>query len=168
MRNDAIVQTQGIDMRARYEKATDIGRFAFTMNGTYILEFAESSTADLPLFDRVSTPNHPIDLTLHGSARWQRGGLALSAYVHYFDSYRDTVSTPQRRVHSWTTVDLYESFEPDVAVQSWLGNTSFTLGVQNLLDTDPPFLNNSIGIGYDQENGDLVGRMVRLSLRKKW
>jgi hypothetical protein len=30
----------------------------------------------------------------------------------------------------------------------------------------PPFLNNSVGVGYDQENGDLTGRMARLTVHK--
>jgi hypothetical protein len=43
------------------------------------------------------------------------------------------------------------------------------LNVQNLLNINPPFLNNSaVGLGYDQENADLYGRMVSFEVRKAW
>jgi outer membrane receptor protein involved in Fe transport len=51
----------------------------------------------------------------------------------------------------------------------WLGNTQFALNVQNLFNVNPPFLNNSaVGIGYDQENADLYGRLASFEIRKRW
>jgi outer membrane receptor protein involved in Fe transport len=168
-RNDAIVETRGIDMLARYERASRLGRFSFSLNGTYILSFAEAKAVDLPLVERVSTQSYPIDLKMRGTVRWQRAGFDVATDVNFMNNYRDEVSAPQRSVSSWTTVDLHAAYTFGAAGGGWLGDTTFALGADNLFDKDPPFLNNStVGIGYDQENGDLTGRTVNFTVRKKW
>src|SRR5262249_54465474 len=106
---------------------------------------------------------------MRGSARWQLAGFDVSASVNFLNRYRDVVSDPQRRVASWTTLDLHAGYTFGSIGTGWLSNTTLALGAENLLDKNPPFLNNSaVGIGYDQENGDLTGRVVSLSVRTKW
>jgi iron complex outermembrane recepter protein len=168
VRNDAIVETRGIDMLARYDMSSHLGRFSFSLNGTYILSFAESVAVDQPLVEFVNTQSHPVDLKLRGSTRWQFGQVDLSAYLNYMSGYKDIGSNPQRRVDSWTTVDLHATYALGTA-SDWLGRTTVALSADNLFDTNPPFLNNSLaGLGYDQENGDLIGRMLSLSVRTRW
>lgn len=168
LRNNSITHTRGVDMFARHEMQTAVGTFSFSLNGTYILQFADAFSADSQLIDRVSTQNNPIDFKARGSARWQRGDFDVTSSVNYADGYRDTVSDPHRHVDSWTTLDMHASYALRAPKDSWLGDTTFSLGIDNLLDKDPPFLNNPIGTGYDQENGDLIGRIWSLSVRKKW
>ncbi|MEJ1961527.1 MAG: TonB-dependent receptor [Gammaproteobacteria bacterium] len=168
LRNDAIVHTRGFDVLARYAKQTSLGRFSLSLNGTYILDFAEARAAGLPLADRVSTPSYPIDIKVRGGLRWQLGGFDVSANVSYLNGYDDTASAPARHVKPWTTVDLRGAYTLDAPAQSWLGNTTLSLGIDNAFDSDPPFVNNAVGIGYDQENGDLIGRTLSFSVRKKW
>jgi outer membrane receptor protein involved in Fe transport len=61
------------------------------------------------------------------------------------------------------------SYETTGDTPGWLGNTQFALNAQNLFNVNPPFLNNNaVGIGYDQENADLYGRMVSFEIRKRW
>jgi iron complex outermembrane receptor protein len=38
------------------------------------------------------------------------------------------------------------------------------LNINNILDTDPPFFNNSSG----SQGGSAIGRMVTVGVRKKW
>ena len=168
-RNDAVVETRGIDMLARYETASKLGRLSFSLNGTYILSFAEAKAADVPLVERVSTQSYPINLKMRGTARWQRGGFDVSAYMNFLNNYTDKASNPERRVASSTTFDLHAAYTLRSAGGDWFGDTTFALGADNLFDRDPPFLNNSaVGLGYDQENGDLTGRVVSFTVRKKW
>lgn len=169
-RNDARVATRGVDMVARYERASkQFGRFSFSLNGTYIFSFAEAKAANQPLVDRVSTETYPVDLKMRGSARWEYSGFDIGTYVNFLNHYRDTASDPQRHVASWTTVDLHAAYTFSSANGGWLGDTAIALGAENVFDKEPPFLNNSVmGIGYDQENGDLTGRTVSFSVRKKW
>jgi outer membrane receptor protein involved in Fe transport len=168
-RNDAIVHTQGFDLLARYDLSTHAGLFNFALNGTYITNFAEAKAAYQPLINAVSTQNHPINLKLRGSMRWRYGAFDVSAYTNYFNHYKDVLSTPHRSIASWTTFDLHAAYTFSQHGEGWLGNTTLALGAENLFDRDPPFVNNAVAsIGYDQENGDLTGRTVSLTVRKSW
>jgi outer membrane receptor protein involved in Fe transport len=78
-------------------------------------------------------------------------------------------STPQRNVDSWTTVDASLGYE--MRNPHWLGLKSmdFELSALNVFNHNPPFLDNWYEkIGYDEENGDLVGRNVSVTVRARW
>jgi outer membrane receptor protein involved in Fe transport len=49
-----------------------------------------------------------------------------------------------------------------------LHGLTVSLSAQNLFDTDPPFVNQSSGIGYDASSADPLGRFVALQLIKRW
>jgi iron complex outermembrane receptor protein len=169
LRNDAIVNTQGVDVLARYDLPTSVGRFNFSLNGTYLTNFEEAKTAHQPLVDTVGTQNHPLKLRMRGAVRWRFGAFDLSGYLNYYNDYVDTTVTPARNVSSWRTVDLHAAYTLKPHDAGWLGDTTFALGADNIFDRDPPFLNNAAAaIGYDQENGDLTGRMVSFTVRKQW
>jgi iron complex outermembrane recepter protein len=168
MRNDARMHTSGIDLLARYSMDTQLGRFSFGLNGTYTLDFSEAKVRNEPLENFVSTPHYPVNLRFRTSAGWHRGGTEVSMSVNYQNNYIDTLSVPRRNIASWTTADLRAAYSFGASDQHWLGDTTISLGVNNLFDAEPPFVNNSLGIGYDQENGDLTGRIASVTIRKKW
>ncbi|MEJ0038611.1 MAG: TonB-dependent receptor [Gammaproteobacteria bacterium] len=163
LRNDARAFTSGMDLIGRYQVESRFGSFTFGLNGTYILDFSEAKAANLPLVNRVSTQNYPVDLKMRASARWRYRALDFTAYSNFLNRYEDVGSSPARRVSSLTTFDLHAAYTLRAT------NTTIALGVDNVFDEDPPFLNNAgASIGYDQENGDLIGRMVSATVRKVW
>ena len=168
VRNSTLMRTSGVDLLAQYMRYLSGSTLAFRLDGTYILSFSEAQTPSLPLLERVSTQNYPIDLRLRGSLDWQRGPLRVGAFVNYYDDYRDIASTPQRHVSSWTTLDLNFSYEIARHSGGPLSGMTFSLSGENVFDRKPPFLNNSVGIGYDEENAELIGRFLSLSVRKAW
>ena len=165
LRNDAAVKTSGIDLLARYAVDSSLGRISLNLNGTYVLRFSDSLTSYMPLVNRVSTPSYPVNLRIRSSARWERGAFDVSAYANFLNDYTDKTSIPRREIDSWTTFDLHASYR---LKQGLFDGTTVSLGIDNVFDKPPPFVNNVVGIGYDQENGDLIGRVVSLTLRKKW
>lgn len=167
-RNDAITETRGLDLLAKYERDTYLGRLSLALNGTYILEFSEAKAAWQPTVNVVSTPNNPLNLRLRTMARWERGPINVAGAVNYANSYLDTVSVPRRHVTSWTTVDLRAAYQLGDGAPGPFGDMRLSLGMENLLDERPPFLNNSAGIGYDPENADLMGRVISVNVQKKW
>lgn len=169
VRNSAFMRTDGIDLLAQYVHDLSDSTMMFKLDGTYILSFSETQALTMPLLERVSTQNNPIDLRLRGSFDWQRGGFRFGAFINYSDGYRDIVSTPQRRVDSWTTVDLNLSYAFGPNSSTALAGTTFSLSAENVFDREPPFLNNVQGnIGYDAENAELMGRFVSFNIRKSW
>jgi iron complex outermembrane receptor protein len=168
LRNIALLNTRGLDLIGRYGFDSPVGKFDFGLNGAYLFNYSQSNAPGSPLVDIVSTQNNPIDLKLRGSAAWTRRSFGITSYVNFANSYRDTLSVPNRSIASWTTVDLQLSYETGGDNLGWLGNMRFSLNAQNLFDTYPPFLNNPQGVGYDQENADLYGRIVSLDVRKRW
>jgi iron complex outermembrane receptor protein len=168
-RNSALTRTKGIDMLGEYVRYAGSNTITFKLDGTYILSFAEAPSENLPLRELVSTQNNPIDLRLRASFDLQHGPLRGGAVVNFFNNYRDVNSTPTRDISSWTTVDVGLSYSLSGDAGGPLADTVLSLNAQNVFDRDPPFLDNAIAhIGYDQENGDLTGRIVSVSVRKNW
>lgn len=168
LRNIAVLKTDGIDLIGRYSLENAAGKFDFGLNGTFLLAYSQANTPTSPLLDIVSTQNHPIDIRARGSAAWSRRRFGIAAFVNFENSYRDTLSIPNRGVSPWTTLDLQLSYETAADAPGWLGRTQFVLNTLNVFNVDPPFLNNPIGVGYDQENADLYGRLVSFEVRKRW
>jgi iron complex outermembrane recepter protein len=168
LRNIALLKTNGLDLLGKYALDTSIGKFEFGLNGTYLFEYSQANTPDAPLVNIVSTQNNPINLRFRGSASWARRGFAVSSAVNFANSYRDTISVPNRDVAAWTTLDLQLRYDTEGDSPAWLEQTRFSLNAQNVFNTPAPFLNNSVGVGYDQENANLVGRLVSFEISKRW
>jgi outer membrane receptor protein involved in Fe transport len=52
--------------------------------------------------------------------------------------------------------------------QWWLNNTTVTLGMQNVLDADPPFVAGSFENGYDESLATIKGRFWYVGLKKRF
>ena len=50
----------------------------------------------------------------------------------------------------------------------WLNNTTITLGMQNVFDSDPPFVAGSFENGYDESLATIKGRFWYLQLKKRF
>lgn len=166
--NNAILATSGFDLVARRKFDSPWGRFDLSLNTAYVLRYGEAETMDSPLIDLVDTQNNPLRLHTRGSISWQRRNIAATAFVNHDGSYRDVARTPHRKVGAWTTLDLQLRYDLNRNGAGWLADTHFFLNAQNVFDRDPPFLNNHLGIGYDAENADLLGRFISFDIRKNW
>jgi hypothetical protein len=50
----------------------------------------------------------------------------------------------------------------------WLNNMTVTLGMQNVLDSDPPFVAGSFENGYDESLATIRGRFWYVGLKKRF
>jgi outer membrane receptor protein involved in Fe transport len=166
--NVAQMRTSGIDWLGRYRLENRAGAFELGINATYTLDFAQAQFHSSPLISLLNTSENPIDLRLRTTVGWRHGGLGMSASADYTDGYNDRVSTPSRKIGSWTTFDLQLNYDARAFDFQPLENTSLALTIQNVLDTQPPFFNNPQGIGYDAANADLLGRFISFRIRKDW
>ena len=52
--------------------------------------------------------------------------------------------------------------------RAWLNNTTITLGMQNVLDFDPPFVAGNFENGYDESLATIKGRFWYVQLKKRF
>jgi outer membrane receptor protein involved in Fe transport len=52
--------------------------------------------------------------------------------------------------------------------RAWLNGTTITVGMQNVFDSDPPFVAGGFGYGYDGSLADVKGRFCYIQLKKKF
>jgi iron complex outermembrane receptor protein len=169
VRNLATLQTDGIDFNSRYQHPLPLGQLKLDLNGTWLLRFRQAETPNAPLTSLLNTQNEPINLRMRASAGWEFAGFGAAVAANFANSYSDTSSVPQRRIDSWTTVDVQLRYEIPEDFSKWLRGTRIELNARNVFNVDPPFLDNQVvGIGYDQENANPYGRVLSLGLRKIW
>lgn len=137
-----------------------------SLSGSYIFEYEQAFSATGAVVDISDTANNPVDLRLRAGVNISRGQWTSAIFINYTDDYVDTNSSPDRRVDSWTTADVSLGYA--FADTSTLSGVQARLNMRNLFNVEPPFLNNPIGVGYDPENADPIGRFISLQITKSW
>lgn len=167
--NVAVTDLSGMDFNVSYSEDTDIGVFNIGLNGVYYFDYEEAESSTSTLEDVLDTIGNPVDLRLRGAAGWQHQGLSANVFVNYLDGYTDNINNAQNvGVNSYTTVDLRVAYQTGGNVSNLLEDMSFSLSVQNLFDEDPPFVNNRLGVGFDPEQSNPLGRFVAFQVSKRW
>ena len=54
------------------------------------------------------------------------------------------------------------------AWRAWLNGTTITVGVQNVFDSDPPFVAGAFGNNYDTSLATIKGRFWYVQLKKRF
>ena len=157
--------TQGVDLHNRLTW----GRFAWELYGTYVLEYAERQAPGSATMSLVNTVGNPINLRLLNACRWESRTMDLSVLLHYQNRYRNSLTTPVSPVASWTTVDLKAAYRPPTSHTSAFRNIEIGIGAQNVLNRNPPYVANlTTQSGWDLTNAVAFGRVIGLSLSKRW
>lgn len=170
LNNTAVTEVDGVDLAVDLTIETDsVGKFDISLDGSYILNFDEAFSAAAPMSELAGTVGNVNRFQMRDSVTWSSGnGWALTGTVNFADSYTDNVSVPERRIDSWTTVDLQVSYDTAERFGDWLDHTTVSLSGLNVFDEDPPFVNNRVGVGYDPNNADPLGRFIALQVKKGW
>jgi len=170
-RNLARTKTSGVDLALDQAIDTTRGKWAFGLQGTYVLNFDQQITKTAPVYDYVDTVGYPLKLRLAAHLSWSYRYWTVLTTVNHTGAYQDPGSVPARRVDSWTTVDLNLGYRIDDG-QGWMAHTQCNLGVNNLFDQAAPVVNQydpfSGNFGYDAANASLLGRQVSLQFVKRW
>ncbi len=160
LRNLSRSLVSGLDFDLSQRFAGFGGEFTASLSGSYLFTFEQAFSESGPTIDLVDTANNPIDLRLRATLGWRRENLSGAMAINHADDYRDSANN--RSVDAWTSADFSFAYLFDTA------DVEARLNVRNLFNQDPPFLNNPIGVGYDPENADPVGRFVSFALTKTW
>ena len=164
LRSAQTVKTDGFDLGSLIVFDRGYGKLKLDLQATYILHYAVGQPPDGQLINRRNTPHNPIALKLRGVFGWETPHFVVSPAVNFQGGYKDTTSSPNVPVDSWTTWDLVMGYKIGTE-----GKMRVLARVFNLFNKQPPFLNNDVGtVAYDPENGDLLGRRVSLNLEYEW
>ena len=167
--NVTSLKTSGVDFLFDYERDVGSWNLTFQLNANAIIDLDRQVTPTSGIEDGLNTVFNPNDLHIRSGVTLSRGGLSLSAFLNYTDSYKDTRVEPVVDVNSYRTVDFRLAFSTSEQRSSGaLSDLTLSLVASNLLDEDPPFVSTDRGINYDGTNADPFGRRVALELSKAW
>lgn len=160
--NTARLRLRGLDVAAQYR--FDLGQDQIALGGqaTYVVDYEQQVTPTSASVDRAGTLGFPVRLRGRATADWTRGPLTLGAAANYTSRYHDLAG---KRIGDLVTFDLQARW---VAERGPMAGVTVLLNLRNAFDRDPPFYDNPIGIAYDGNLGDPVGRFISLQLTRTW
>ena len=167
--NVASTKVNGLDFDASYSFQVAGGDITLATSGSYLFEFVRKQNAVAESQDIVSLVFNPADLRMRSSAQWNRDGFSAGAFLNYTSDFVNDTVDPEETVDSWVTADINIGYDFGNSSNWALRDLSATFAVTNLTDEDPPFRAGSTrGFNFDGANHSPLGRVVSISLRKRW
>jgi iron complex outermembrane recepter protein len=169
--NRGKLNTSGLDVAMSWRgDTTDIGRFGASVSGTLVTEYKFNTDSRSPLVDGLGKfrDDKAVQRWRHKvSVDYDIGAVGMTLTNTYLAGYRDQnvegLAAPEwnnRDVKAYSLWDLTGSyrFSPNLRLRA---------GVINLLDTAPPFTNQSryFQVTWDPTYGDPRGRSYYVSLQ---
>ncbi|MGB6487192.1 MAG: TonB-dependent receptor [Steroidobacteraceae bacterium] len=173
--NTGQITTDGFDLSVTYMQHTPIGVFREDLEGTAVTQFLLQQYTGGPslnlvgwyqggnLYQPAMRWEHELRIDWTSPENQWGGGLSDRFYSSYIDQFNTgpTNTGPQRTVGSYSTWDAYVSYKP-------LKGLTVLFGVQNVLNTDPPYSNasqNNFAAGYDALFANPIGRDFYVNLK---
>jgi iron complex outermembrane recepter protein len=167
----------GWDFDFSYKLPLSTGTLLADLSGEYLLQYESNAGPGTPYSNNLTngaseqssdtSAYNVIPWHVRGTLGWQTGPLTTQAAVNYTGHYNFGYTTPCGNttcgaiqwVQQFVTVDLLAAYQlPD--------NLRVQLNVYNVLDQSPPLI-EAAG-GFTTLSANPLGRLVRLSLEKKW
>jgi outer membrane cobalamin receptor len=166
----------GIHFSAQYAVPTSYGQFTYAVSGSHLLSERIEPAALGPWFDVANTIGEPTRWKLRGNVGWAANGFASRISINYVNAYQNTLFAPYETIGSWTTTDIYASYDTGAAESALLRSLKIALSVQNVTGQRPPAVQIPVGdllpgrnaIPFDGTNASPVGRVVSLQFTKSW
>ena len=168
--NLSSTQTDGLDLNIHQRLTTDVGLFDLGLVGNYVFHFDQKVTNTSSSVDILNTFANPLKFRFRATSGWDRhlpeeSGLGASLAVNFTNGYTNPGSPLVPEISSLTTFDLQLRYHIAESA-GWLGGTDFAINAVNVFNQSPPFADTSFG--YDSSNFQPLGRVLSLTLTKKW
>lgn len=170
--------TQTFDTATRYSfPLRRLGTIDFTVRTTQTREFKQRARPGQPVIDLLDSMNL-YTTTIpkfrgSGSLGWRKDAWSSTLSARYTESFRDSQNLPVESSLTFNlqaTYDLpYEQSGRGAGWRRWFAGTRWTLGVNNLFDLDPPFVQfpgNQGSASYYSMFDDPRGRYVYVRIKK--
>lgn len=160
--NTGAVRVRGVDLSGRVSRPLGAGVLTLDGSASYVLDYDTRSTPTAQERSVVGLIGFPSRLRGRAGARWSRGDFDLGLHWNHVKGYRDRLGTV---IDAWNTIDAQLNWSLDEVAAPGL---RLTLGIENLLDEDPPFYDGPTGFGFDGGQANLLGRVFSLQLTRRW
>ncbi|MBK6025936.1 iron complex outermembrane receptor protein [Brevundimonas nasdae] len=164
--NASSIETQGVDLSARYGHDLWGGRATASATWTYVDSYDIRLNAGSASVSGVGSTNlNNIGRSLprnrgEFALGWSNGANAVTALVHYTAGYQnDRSGITDPNIASQTTADL-------LYTRTIGADLDLALGVVNITNEDPPLA--QFALGYDPVAADPRGRVFSLGLTKRF
>lgn len=164
--NASSIETQGIDLSARYRRGLWGGEATASATWTYVDAYDIRLDASAAKVSGVGSTNlNNIGRSLprnrgEFALGWSGGPNAVTALVHYTDGYvNDRSGITDASIASQMTVDLLYS-------RTIGADLDLSVGVVNVADKAPPLA--QFALGYDPVVADPRGQVVSIGLTKRF
>lgn len=171
LNNLAEIEARGIDFGIDQSIELSSGTYGVGLEGTYTDKFGQAVTSTSPMIDLADTLGNVPGLRLRGRASWSKNSVSVGAFLNFTKGYEDKLSNPRRDVGSWTTWDFSATYDtPDD--NGPLADITLSASAVNAFNQMPPFAD--VGgvaggaFGYDTANANLYGRVLSLTVSKRW
>jgi len=164
----------GVDLTTQYALSLDPGRLNLSLNVERLFENKSRTVIFGPVASLLNAFAEPPKWKGRAGAIWTQGPLTASASINYVNSYQNSLFTPSEPIGSWTTGDLNLGYKTGEAMPWPLRQLAVALSIVNLTDAHPPrvripaSLTGESAIPFDPANASPVGRMISLSVAKRW
>ncbi len=172
----------GVDLAGRYVLPTEIGRFTLGVSATW-LRVHDQEMPGVTLHGRGNT-DLGVNPAWKANAQlgWRRNGVSAGVFVRFIGSLTECGdaqgnygltsgslcsldATYTRTISAIATADLNVGYD----LATGAGTTSFTAGVRNVLDQEPPRVYNTFaGLNSDPTAYDFVGRFFWLRVAHRF
>ena len=158
--NFGSIKTDGLDFGLSYAFDAGPALLKASVSGTYTLDRRLSTGRSGPYTDTLKNGTGRVAYVAMLGARLQQ--VTANVSYNYRGGYGLRGLVSQTDIDAFDTIDLF--FGYDLPRQSGLlAGTQLTLNIENVLDEDPPRINNNVGY----TNGSTLGRLISLGVRKK-
>jgi iron complex outermembrane recepter protein len=163
--NVAAQKIQGLDAGLSYTGPLGSGAVSATLNASWLDSRQQNDSASPP-FDLAGSIWNPARYRARASLGWEGGGLKAIGYLNYTGPLKDRRTAVTAIVRSTVTADLFLGYAIP-ARSGALRDVTLSLAVQNLFDTQPPYLAAAPYVEpYDSTNYSPIGRFVAVSIAK--
>jgi hypothetical protein len=173
--NTGNIWTQYLDTSLRYNIPTEsLGTFNIVFRATNTREFKTRLRPNTPITDTLDQILAPLHFRGSGQVSWRKGNWNVTPSFSYIESYRDSQNVS---VDSSLTTNLQmvynfpAEYSSGVRWQNLLQGTQWTVGVNNLMDEEPPYVFNPGGQNfrsYYSTFDDPRGRYVYMKVKKNF
>lgn len=161
------IRTKGVDLTLNYRTpVTPVGVFGFNLNATWLTKYILTASNGFVSVNRRGTERGSPDQAFpkfkgNGTIDWSLGDFAASFTGRYVDGVTESVNG--NKMHSRFYGDAQISFAPSFAER----RLAFTIGVNNVFNSDPPACFSCGGNNYDPSTYDVPGQFGYLRVSYK-